>query len=250
MIGISYCLTFQQALRYLSMRIYLAAHHHLTRSLHERYPDNIGCILQPSKKANMDTDPKIPWVADNGAYQVWRQAKRKNIKFEFEGKPADEFLAFLDWCGECQNKPSFVVCPDHPGNKIETSRLWRDWSPELKRRGFRTAFAAQNHSVEEIPESADLVFIGNGSDRWRLSAIKEFPAHYRIHVGRISGSLIWFCHFGGAVSCDSSGWFRGDRQQLSKLLEYLQAVNLDDEQPEFLQFTAPPFKQLSLFEAL
>jgi hypothetical protein len=37
----------------------------------------------------------------------------------------------------------------------------------------------------------------------------------------VNGDKLWDCYQAGAASCDGSGWFRGDQQQLTKLENFL-----------------------------
>ena len=89
------------------------------------------------------------------------------------------------------------------------------------------------------------MFVG-GSTEWKYWAVKEFSPRFPTHVGRVNGNHLWFCYCAGAVSCDGSGWFRGDHKQLAKLLEYLRCVNVEVNPPAITQFSNPPSMQLEL----
>jgi len=57
-----------------------------------------------------------------------------------------------------------------------------------------------------------------------MGTLRQWTAAFpRVHVGRVNTErLLWIAHYAGAESCDGTGWFRGDQQQLAGLLRYLE----------------------------
>lgn len=219
------------------MKIMTASNHWMTKQLAAKYPKNIGVILQPS---NPYRTGELPYVIDNGMYGLWRRGK----KFDEQS-----FIALLERYKTTNKQPEFVVVPDAPTDATKTLELWEKYKSLVEKYKYPKAFAMQNgHSLSDIPKSAEWVFIGGSDGAWRNWAIKNVCPKYPTHVGRISGKMIWFCHCAGAKSCDSSGWFRGDRAQLEILLHYLQCVNLDFEVNWGETPKDSPHHQLSLFD--
>lgn len=221
------------------MRVLTAAHHHMTYRLWQQYPNHIGCIVSPARPGRFKHP--LPYSCDNYAFPLWRQGK------QFDEEALAIFIAMLDFYASYDYPPDWVAVPDVVCNPEATSKQWKEYSSIVQDYGFKTAFVIQNgHTPSNVPSDADYVFVGGSTD-WKYWAVKEFSPRFPTHVGRVNGNNLWLCYCAGALSCDGSGWFRGDHKQLAKLLEYLRCVNVEVEPPVIAQFDNPPSVQLSLF---
>jgi hypothetical protein len=156
----------------------------------------------------------LPYALDNGRYPAFTN-----------DKPWDEeaYFKLLDWARDAAIKPMWSLVPDMVGNPTGTLDEWVKWLPVIREYGFTPAFAAQDgHTPDDIPEEAEVVFIG-GSTGWKRDNIKIFcDAFPRVHVGRIN-THYWlrYCLESGAESCDGTGWFRGGPERYAGLEQYL-----------------------------
>jgi len=172
----------------------------------KRWPGSVGHLYSPDGWRG--PFPHMPYALDNGAFPCWTN-----------GKEWDEH-GFWAMCFKVidsgKQRPLWVVVPDVVADKAATLRRWDEFAPEIQKTfGFPLAFAAQDGMTpSDVPESADVVFIG-GSDEFKWDAIIPFcDAFPRVHVGRV-GSLrrLRQCAAAGVESCDSTGWFREPRRQ-------------------------------------
>lgn len=226
------------------MRILCAAHHWITKRLWQRYPKNVGYIIQPTNIGKLDLF--VPYGLDNRAHSLWKNGR----KFGDNGSDR-QFLKMLEFYAQQHHQPEWVAVPDKVCDPETTLRQWKTWAPIVKDFNFQTAFVVQEgHKLQDVPNDADFVFIGGGSDQWRWPAVKEFCPRFPSHIGMVNGKKIWFAHCAGAISCDGSGWFRGDPNQMMILLDYLKAVNLDVENYWIMpnNKNKKDFIQLSLLE--
>lgn len=158
----------------------------------------------------------LPYALDNGAFPCWQK-----------GQSWDEsvYLGFLDRVAESPYNPRWILVPDVVADRDETLRKWDAWAPRLRKRhrGWPLAFAVQDGmTAEDVPEDADVVFVG-GTTEWKKKTLHDWAdAFERVHVGRInSPKWLWECDRAGVESCDGTGWFRGDKVQLAGLVSYL-----------------------------
>lgn len=176
------------------------------------YPDQLGHLYSPGE--HRGPWKWLPYSLDNGAFIAFTKGT------EFDG---EKFLAHCEWARSAGPQPRWVVVPDVVTDAAATLARWIEWAPVLRRYGWPLAFAAQDgHTPADVPADADLVFIG-GSTEWKRQSIRPFcSAFNRVHVGRIN-TYKWlrFCADAGAESCDGTGWFRGDREQLAGLEFFL-----------------------------
>ena len=62
---------------------------------------------------------------------------------------------------------------------------------------------------------------------------KAFPG--RVHVARVNSErLLWMADKAGAVSCDGTGWFRGNERQLAGLERYLRFSDSKQGHPQMV----------------
>ncbi|HEY9764558.1 MAG TPA: hypothetical protein V6D07_18670 [Trichocoleus sp.] len=175
--------------------------------------DAVGHLWSPSPTP-VTIYPHVIRACDNGRYaavvngSAWSE---------------EEFLAFAKQEARRKAKPLWITVPDIPFDAAATLREWDYWEPKLRGLGVPLAMCVQDGMTPEDTAPADVIFIG-GSDgwRWQPSVIPEFIDTGKfVHVGRINGNKLWVCDRLGVDSCDGTGWFRGDQQQLAKLEYYL-----------------------------
>jgi len=164
----------------------------------------------------------MPYVLDNGAFPAWTK-----------GEPWDEeaWLSLVEWGRNARSglpsraqKPQWMLIPDVVADPDATLEAWDRWAPKFWDSPIDLAFAAQDGmTCADIPNGADVVFIG-GTKQWKWSVIDEMcEAFPRVHVGRVNTySLLRRAQDAGAESCDGTGWFRGDKNQLRGLQSWLQ----------------------------
>lgn len=184
-----------------------------------RYPGRIGWLLSPDGYRR--PHEWMSYALDNGAFSAWKN-----------GTEWDE-SAFMDMvrvvCGQClmreiASRPLWVVVPDVVGNREATIERWQEWAPRLRDFEFPLAFAVQDGMTQaDVPDDADVIFVGGTTEwKWR-TALDWCRENERVHVGRVNSyRLLWSAHEAGAESCDGTGWFRGDKNQLAGLERYLE----------------------------
>lgn len=159
----------------------------------------------------------MPYALDNGRFVAWAK-----------NKPWDEpaYIRLLTWARLSGHRPLWAIVPDVVADAKATLYEWDKWHGVVSAYGFSLAFAAQDgHSPSDVPSNADIVFIGGSTD-WKHKHIMRFCDSFeRVHVGRIN-TLKWlrYCYHAGVESCDGTGWFRGDREQLRGLDIFLEEM--------------------------
>lgn len=177
-----------------------------------RYPGRIGHLYSPGK--NPYPRQCIPYALDNGAFSVWI----KGLEFDDAA-----FRVHLKNFVFQRQKPLWILAPDVVANKVGTLCEWSQWEPELRAFNLPLAFAVQDGmESQDVPETADVVFVG-GTTEWKWKTLPMWASKFpRVHVGRVNSlDKLWICHDFGCESCDGTGWFRGDRNQIDGLNSYL-----------------------------
>jgi len=181
-----------------------------------RYPGSVGHLYSPGGWRR--PEPWLPYALDNGAWGA--------------------HLAGSAWdCGAWRDHlrraalsgqaPLWAVVPDMVGDRAATLEMWRAHSPEAARYGWPLAFAAQDGmEPDDVPDDAAVVFLG-GSTAWKLDNLaawgRAFPG--RLHVARVNTrTRLSLCYRAGAMSCDGTGWGRGDQQQLGGLKQFIEEI--------------------------
>lgn len=181
----------------------------------------VGLLLSPD--STRTPFPHLPWALDNGAFSAFKNDQ------PFDGA---KFRKALAWAESQVIAPEWVVVPDKVLDMTATFSLWHDWAPAI--RGEK-AFAVQDGMVPSDLAlegvEPDVIFVG-GSPAWKRKSLPSWVNHHpRVHVGQInSGAGLQFCSALGAESVDGTGFFRGDRRQLSALMAFL-AQQANPERP-------------------
>lgn len=184
------------------------------------YPSRLGWLLNACCW-RQNPRHEMPWAMDNGAFGAWSQ-KREWDEAGFYAK------ALTVWRPE----PRWIAVPDVVTDRTATLANWEKHAPRLE--GKTLAFVVQDGmTAADVPSGASVVFVG-GSTEWKWSTVRgwcrDFP---RVHVGRVNTErLLWMAHECGAESCDGTGWFRGDKNQLAGLVRYLQESTTGKQQQE------------------
>lgn len=176
-----------------------------------QYPDRLAHLHSVDRLA--EPIQGISWALDNGVFGAFSTGK------QWTEEPLYRFLdRYSAW------NPLWVVVPDSIGNRDETLRLWDIHASALQSFGVKMAMAVQDGmTAADVPSEAEVVFVG-GSTSWKWRNLRMWTETFpRVHVGRVNTEkLLWMAHDSGAESCDGTGWFRGNRQQLAGLDRYLQ----------------------------
>lgn len=178
-----------------------------------RYPGSIGHLYSPG--AHRGPHHFCPYALDNGAFVAH---KRKQEWSEAEWK------RLLLWSAMSGQRPLWAVVPDVVANREATIERWRQYAPEVRRYGFRPAFAVQDGmTFDDVPDGDCVLFIGGGN-KFKDSAIGPWCARFpgRVHVARVNrwDRLVRSYH-AGAVSVDGSGWFHVNNGQRAELRKFI-----------------------------
>lgn len=177
-----------------------------------RYLDKIGHLYSPGGQRG--PYKWLPYALDNGRFAAWDKKQ-----------PWDEpaFFKLLDWAAASLIAPQWVVVPDVVADREQTLKEWERWSPTITSYGWPLAFAVQDGmTIKDVPNQADVIFLG-GSTAWKWATVEYWGEQgRRLHVARVNTwGKLWKAADAGAESCDGTGWFRGDPQQLEGLHRFL-----------------------------
>jgi hypothetical protein len=184
------------------------------------YPDRLGHLYSPGGQRGPWR--WLPFALDSGAWSAHLNGT------PFDG---DAYRALLEWGAGAQSglppkrqAPLFAVVPDVVSDREGTLESWNRWAGEVAAYNFRPAMAVQDGMTpDDVPAEAEVIFVG-GSTAFKWSTMETwcnaFPG--RVHVGRVNTyKRLRQCQDAGAVSCDGTGWFRGDKEQLGGLYRWL-----------------------------
>jgi len=152
--------------------------------------------------------------------------------FAFTAFDPLQFERYLDKCAPHQSDCWWVVAPDVWSDASATMRLFHEWQPRIRARGYRVALAAQNGlEYLSVPWSdVDCLFVG-GSDGWRSSAampalVREAQRRgKRTHWGRVNtASRLLMGRRLGFDSADGSSFAR----YRHKILEAMPVLTRSD----------------------
>lgn len=177
-----------------------------------KYPGRIGWLLSPDSWR--EPHDWLPYAFDNGAFPAWTNKQQWDEK---------AFYAHCQRISGRTHKPLWIAVPDVVADREATIRNWFRHSPLVAKHGCPLAFVVQDGMTpDDIPPNASVVFVG-GTTEWKWKSLPVWTSSFpRVHVGRVNSErMLWMAHDAGAESCDGTGWFRGDKQQLAGLLRYL-----------------------------
>lgn len=165
------------------------------------YGDRLGRLLTPRhfSAAAATVAAGVPFAADNDCFQ---------------GLDEDAFRAMLRALRPVAADCAWVTAPDVVGDAALTLQRFRQWLPEIRSGGFRTALVLQDGmTVETVPwAEVGAVFVG-GSTEWKLgedAAAIVRAARARgldAHMGRVNSyKRARYAADLGCTSVDGSGW--------------------------------------------
>jgi hypothetical protein len=175
---------------------------------------NLGHLYSPGNAKGPYAH--LPYALDNGAFPAFVN------KVPWSER---SWLSLLQWAANQEQKPLWALVPDVVANREETIKRWAQYEPVVRSLlpGIPLGFAVQDGMTHsDVPSAAEIVFVGGGT-QWKWATVRYwcnlFP---RVHVGRVNGIRgLEICASAGAESCDGTGWFRGDMNQLRGLELFL-----------------------------
>ena len=182
-----------------------------------RFPGRMGHLYSVGGLSRLHSF--VPFALDNGRFPAWEN------KCEWD---EEAYLGMLDRVVNMGGKPMWLLVPDVVGDAAATLMEWDKWAHRLTQYRWPLAFAVQDGmNPENVPKEAEVVFVG-GSTEWKRKTMYDWCDQFdRVHVGRINtNKWLWECDQAGVESCDGTGWFRGDQQQLDGLIDYLERSTL------------------------
>lgn len=190
-----------------------------------RYPGRIGWLLSP--RGWRRPHRWMRFAGDNDAFR----AHILNVPWDEEA-----YLKMLASIVLCGMAPLWLLVPDVVADRDATIARWNEWAPRLRQYGWPLAFAVQDGMTQaDVPADAEVVFVG-GTTEWKWATVWEWCSNNaRVHVGRVNSyRLLWNCDDAGAESCDGTGWFRGNQEQLAGLERYLEESTKDGRRQQRL----------------
>lgn len=167
-----------------------------------RYPGRVGHLHSPGR-AFVPFD-FLPYALDNGAFVAHVHGTAWDVA---------EWRRLLLCAAMQGQRPLWALVPDVVADKAATLELYEQHVDEVRRYGFRPAFAVQDGmTFDDVPDGECVVFIG-GSTEFKEAAIAPWCARFpgRVHVGRVNDAdRLLRCYRAGAVSVDGTGWFRNN----------------------------------------
>lgn len=178
-------------------------------------PGRVGWLFSPMYRHKTRMRPWMPYALDNDAFYSWTNKTPWDVK---------EWRATLDWAARQSHPPLWALVPDVVADREATLRNWDIFAPEVKKHGFKLAFAVQDGMIPaDVPAGAEVIFVGGTTEfKWRTVAMWCW-AFKRVHVGRVNQiEKLLLCEELGAESIDGTGWFRDNsRQRLKDLTKWL-----------------------------
>lgn len=192
-----------------------------------KYPGRLGWLIGPG---GWRRPPSwMPVALDNGAFPAWVN------KREWDEHAWWELLETAT--RHCM--PKWAVVPDVVADREATLASWAKWEPILQESfpNLPLAIAVQDGMTpDDVPASAKTIFVGGTTEwKWRTATMwtSAFPG--RVHIARVNSErLLWMADRAGAVSCDGTGWMRGDPDQLAGLERYLEFSTRASGHPQLI----------------
>ena len=180
------------------------------------HPGMLGHLYSPG--AQRGPWDFLPYALDNGAFPAYENG------IEWQEGP---WRHLLWWAAMSGQRPLWALVPDVVANRENTIENWARFSPDVRKFGFRPAFALQDGmTFDDVPSDDCMLFIG-GSTEWKLAAIRPWCARFpgRIHVGRVNTwDRLMLCYEAGASSVDGTRWFTKKGGQAGDLVRFFEYV--------------------------
>ncbi len=171
-----------------------------------KHPGKVGLLLGPSYFRKQAIREWLPFALDNDAFTAW-------IKGTAWSEEA--WLEMMAWSKLVGQKPIWALVPDVVADREATLENWSKYAGIVKAMRYHAAFAVQDDMTPaDIPNGADVVFVG-GTDAFKWRTLPMWlGAHPRIHVGRVNNiNMVWRCQDLGVESVDGTGWFKDPSRQ-------------------------------------
>jgi hypothetical protein len=169
--------------------------------------------------------PWLPYALDNGCFRLWNSEANTFDEQGWLSTGLSDWRRLLFWSAAAPIKPMWGIVPDRPGCWEDTEKKWSIYAPELAAEGIALAVAVQDGAspalVRALSPAPHVIAVGGSTD-WKWNTVemwlREFP---RVHVLRCnSPAQLPRLESLGAMSCDGTGWNRGDRTQTRGLEEW------------------------------
>jgi hypothetical protein len=192
------------------------------------HPGKVGLLLGPSYYRKQNIREWMPYALDNDAFTAYVTKAQWNVE------AWREMLARIRLN---RQKPVWALVPDVVADRLGTLENWERYNSEIKRIGWKAAFAVQDGMTKtDVPSDADVVFVG-GTDAFKWQTVEMWASEFkRVHVGRVNEiGKVWLCQRLGVESVDGTGWFRDPSRadKLPALTDWI-VGNEPEQHAEFL----------------
>lgn len=169
------------------------------RPVVQREPEIFGVLAVPRDRNSLTEG--VRWAADNGAFSG------------FDPVAFEKMLERHTWARE---RCLWSAAPDVVGDARATARLFDEWAPRIRARGYKVALVAQDGLDRAgVPwDDIDAIFIG-GTTGYKLgAAAARIVAESHLlgkwsHMGRVNTARrLQYAAAIGVDSVDGSGWSR------------------------------------------
>ncbi len=203
----------------------------------------LGHLYSPGAQPGGAPWPFFPYALDCGVFALWDQKTNAFDNARWLSHGVHEWRQLLFWAqaaahplrnGEMvRQAPLWGIVPDRPGSWAHTVRKWGIYAPEVIACGIPPALAVQDGAtvakVKRLTPKPEIICVG-GTTEWKWATaemwLKAFPG--RVHVLRCnSPEKIRWLEERGCMSCDGTGWNRGDRTQTRGLEDWA----MEDPEP-------------------
>lgn len=200
---------------------------------HER---NIGLLVQPGNRYDMQVHRYPVWAGDNGAFTTVKGGFSAEKFRTMLARPA--LRAHADKCAFIVAPDKLVVLPDGKvvGDVLGTLEQFNAWALEIAALGYPVALVAQDgleHLLDYVPWGLiDVLFIG-GSTEWKLSAgarecVEAAARRGRsTHMGRVNSyRRLALAQSWGVDSADGTFLAFGPTKNLPRLTAWLDKLEM------------------------
>ncbi len=166
--------------------------------------------------------PWFPYAFDNGCYGLWNPEQNTFDDSRWSSHGAAEWRRLMFWGQSAAQPPLWAIVPDRPGDWNATVAKWSEYAAETP---FPLAVAVQDGATVDAVRSlfpAPYVIAVGGSTDWKWATVEMWLAEFpRVHVLRVNApTKLARLEQLGCMSCDGTGWNRGDRVMTRGLEEW------------------------------